>query len=133
MQYFKKVKENQEVFGLVFGHGKVCTVFGDGHFTFEVEYDNGHTVPYTPEGIPAWSGKLDFQTVYYKDDIDLMDHDITAANGEILTPKKIIKLRIKNKLEIKCPSGIWQSVSKCPSYIMEDYLESGKFNLFRKK
>jgi hypothetical protein len=129
--YFSDVKEGEEVFGLIFGHGKVPTVFGDGHYTFEVMYDNDYTVPYTEDGIPGWSNRVDGQTVFYKSDIDLMELDFSPSE-EVLTPKKIIKLRVKNKLEIKCPSGIWQDVRNCPSYIMEDYLENGKLHLFRK-
>lgn len=130
--YFNNVEEGQEVFGLIFGHGRVATVFGDGHYTFEVMYDNNYTVPYTEDGIPGWSNRVGGQTVFYKDDIDLYEFDFTPSE-EGLTPKKIIKLRIKDKLEIKCPSGIWQDVKNCPSYIMEDYLENGKLHLFRKK
>jgi len=129
--YFRKVKEGQEVFGLVFGPGVVANAWGDGYYTFEVEYANGFTVPYTSDGVPGWSGQLDYQTVFYKDDIDMIDHDF-APTDEILSVKKIIKLRAKGKLEVKCPSGFWKPVGKCPSYITEDYLEEGKFHLFRK-
>jgi len=131
MSYFKNVQEGDEVFGLVFGKGVVTSVWGEGHYTFEVEYENGSFVPYTEDGIPGWSGNLDFQTVFYADDINISDLDFTPAD-EILTPKKIIKLRNKKKLEIRCPSGIWQPVDKCPGYVMEYYLEEGKFYLFRK-
>ena len=130
--YFDKVKEGEEVFGLIFGHGVVATAFGAGHYTFEVLYDNGYTVPYTDEGIPGWSNKVGGQTAFYKDDIDLMDLDFSPTE-EVLTPKKIIKLKIKKKLEIKCPSGIWQEITNCPSYVIEEYLENAKFHLFRKK
>ncbi len=129
--YFSEVKEGDKVFGLVFGPGVVNAVWGDGHYTFEVSYENGYNVPYTDEGIPGWSGMLDFQTVYNARDIDLMDHDF-APSEETLSVKKIIKLRTKNKLEVKCPSGLWQPVGKCPSYVTEDYLEAGKLHLFRK-
>jgi hypothetical protein len=129
--YFHKVKKDQEIFGLVFGHGTVKNVWGDGHYKFEVEFDNGFTVPYTEDGIPGWSGKLDFQTIYYKEDIDVMSLDF-APTDKVLSAKKIIKLRAKGKLEVKCPSGLWQPVGKCPSYVTEQYLEDGKLHLFRK-
>ena len=128
--YFKKVKEGQEVFGLVFGHGVVNRVQEDCFYSFFVEFDNGFEVPYTPEGYPAW-GNLSFQTVFYKEDIDLMEMDFSPSD-KLLTPKKIIKLRAKNKLEVKCPSGIWQPVDKCPSYVTERYLEDNKLSYFRK-
>jgi hypothetical protein len=129
--YFKKVKEGDEVFGLVFGPGKVKNVWKDSYYSFEVEFSNSHTVPYTEDGIPAWSGKLDFQTVFYKEDIDVTTLDISPSD-KILSVKKIIKLRSKNKLEVRCPSGIWQPVNKCPGYVAEEYLENKKFHLFRK-
>jgi len=131
MSYFKKVKVNDKIFGLVFGPGKVKTVFGEGHYTFEVEFKNGYTVPYTEDGIPGWGSKLDFQTIFYKNDIDIFEYDFTPTE-EILSAKKIISLRLKKKLEIRCPSGLWQPSYKCPSDILEDYLESGKLHLFRK-
>ena len=129
--YFKNVKVGQEVYGLVFGPGKVSSVWGDGHYMFEVTYANNHTVPYTEEGIPGWSAKLDFQTVYYKKDIDITTLDISPS-AKTLSVKKIIKLRLKDQLEIKCPSGIWHSIKNCPGYVMEDYLENDQRHLFRK-
>ena len=131
-KYFKKVKENDEVFGLVFGHGIVTSVWNDSHYTFEVTFDNGYSVPYTPEGIPGWNIRLEHQTVFYKDDIDLMSIDFSPVD-EVLSPKKIIKLRNKNKLEVRCPSGLWIKMSECPQYVIEEYLEDGKLHLFRKE
>jgi hypothetical protein len=129
--YFKNVEEGDKIFGLVFGKGKVANVWGDGYYTFEIEYDNGYTVPYTPDGVPGWSGKLDYQTVFYTEDIDLMNLDIAPAE-KVLSVKKIIKLRDKGKLEIRCPSGIWTQTEFCPGYVMEEYLENNKLHLFRK-
>lgn len=131
MSYFKKVKVGKEVFGLVFGYGIVSSVWEDGFYKFEVEYNNSHVVPYTEDGVPGWSNKLDYQTLFYKDDIDLMDVDF-APTDEILSAKKIIKLRSKNKLEVKCPSGLWQPTNMCPDYVTEEYLEANKLYLFRK-
>ena len=132
MVYFNKVKEGQEVFGLIFGRGIVRSVWKDSFYTFEVQYENGQTVPYTPEGSPAWCNNLDYQTVFYKKDIDLEDLDFSVTN-EILSVKKIIKLRMKKKLEVKCPSGVWKLVDDCPRFITEENLENNRFDLFRKK
>ena len=130
--YFKNVKKNDEVFGLVYGKGIVRNVWNNSYYKFEVEYENGQVVPYTEEGNPGWNtDKLNFQTVFYKMDIDLLNYDFSPSE-KILSPKKIIKLRNMNKLEIKCPSGIWRDIKKCPLSIMEDYLEENKLHLFRK-
>lgn len=130
--YFRNVKEGDKVFGLVFGAGVVSSVWGDGYYTFEVEFLNSFTVPYTPEGFPGWNtGKLGFQTVFYKEDIDLMEYDF-APIYKVLSAKKIIKLRDKKKLEAKCPSGLWANISQCPGSLIEEYLEEGKLHLFRK-
>ena len=130
MSYFKNVEVNDKVFGLVFGKGKVTSVWEDSFYSFEVTYDNAQRVPYTIDGVPAWIN-TDHQTVFYKKDIDLMDLDITSATKK-MSPKKIIKLRDKKKLDIKCPSGIWQKLGDCPSYVMENYLENELFHMFRK-
>jgi hypothetical protein len=129
--YFANVSEGDAIFGLVFGPGKVATVWGDGHYNFEVIFENNYTVPYSLDGIPGWSNNLDFQTIYFADDINVMDYDF-APSEDTLSPKKIIKLRLKDKLEVKCPSGLWQDVNNCPGYIAQDYLEAGKLHLFRK-
>jgi len=111
----------------------VFNAWGDGYYTFEVEYENNHVVPYTTEGYPAWNtGKLDFQTVFYKEDIDSFNYDISGVTNKNITPKKIIKLRLKSKLLVKCPSGIWMNSTKCPSQVMEQYLEDGMLNMFKK-
>lgn len=130
--YFKKVKEGQEVFGLVFGPGEVTSVWENSYYSFEVMYKTGDVVPYTPEGVPAWNIELDFQTVYYKKDIDVFELDM-GVNCDILTPKKIIKLRDKKQLLVKCPSGLWQNIDHCPIHISQRYLEENKFHLFKKQ
>ena len=130
-QYFQDVKEGDAIFGLVFGPGRVATVWGDGHYNFEVLFENDYTVPYSLDGIPGWSNNLDFQTIYYAKDIDIMELDFTPSE-DTLTAKKIIKLRLKDNLEVKCPSGIWHSINNCPNYVAQDYLEAGKLHLFRK-
>ena len=131
--YFSSVAEGDEIFGLVFGHGVVQSVWGPGHYEFEVQFDNSSTVAYTKEGYPSWgSGKLDFQTIYYKKDVDIFEYDISPNEQELLTPIQIIKLRLKKKLLVRCPSGLWQPVEKCPGYIAEDYLENNQLHLFKK-
>lgn len=131
MPYFKKVKENDLVYGLVFGLGKVVKVFEDGHYKFMVEFTNGHQVPYTEDGVPGW-GKFKQQTLYYKDEIELSDYDFSATT-KILSIKKIIKLREKKKLEIRLPSGIWCDCGKCVKDYMDEMLENEMYHLFRKK
>jgi len=129
--YFKKVKKKDKVYGLVFGRGKVKEVFDDGHYKFMVEFKNGYEVPYTIDGIPGW-GKFKEQTLFYKDDIDLSSYDFSATT-KLLSVKKIIKLREKDKLEIRLPSGVWSDCKKCVKSYMEDMLELENYHLFRKK
>lgn len=132
-EYFNKVKVGDNIFGLLFGKGKVANVWGEGYYTFEVEYEsNGQVVPYTPDGIPAWSNNLELQTAFYEKDINLMDYDFSTCE-KLLSIKKIIKLRSQKKLEIKSPSGLWRKVEDSPSYLVEDYLSIGKLHLFRKE
>lgn len=130
--YFSKVKKGDKVFGLVFGPGEVSRVWeADSYYTFEVEFSNGYKVPYTNDGTPGWSLNVDSQTLFYKNDIDLMDMDFSPAE-KVLSVKKIIKLRDKHNLEVRCPSGLWQKVNECPYKFVEEYLEKGKLFLFRK-
>jgi hypothetical protein len=130
---FEDPKVRDEVFGLVYGKGVISSVWPNSHYSFEVEYENGSFVPYTEEGYPAWNvGKDNFRTIFYKKDIDLYNLDFSPTE-KVLSAKKIIKLREVKKLEIRCPSGIWQSIEKCPSSLVEEYLVENKFYLFRKK
>ena len=96
-----------------------------------VSFKNGYEVPYTEDGIPGW-GNFKKQTIFYKKDIDLTNVDFTPAQ-KILTPKKIIKLREKKKLQVRLPSGIWTDCAKCVKNYVEEMLEKEKFHLFRKK
>jgi len=131
MSYFEKVQKDNKVFGLVFGLGTVTTVFDDGHYKLMVTFENDYEVPYTDDGIPGW-GKFKEQTLFYKNDIDLTEYDFTPID-KILTPKKIIKLREKKKLEVRLPSGIWQKVNKKVKKYVEELLEEQKYHFFRKK
>ncbi|MEA2017671.1 MAG: hypothetical protein U9N59_04415 [Campylobacterota bacterium] len=131
MSYFKKVKKGDKVFGLVFGLGTIREVFDDGHYKLIADFNDDHEIPYTDDGIPGW-GKFKDQTLFYKDDIDLTDFDFTAID-KILSPKKIIKYREKNKLEVRLPSGIWHICNKRVKEYTQELLEKEKFHLFRKK
>jgi hypothetical protein len=134
---FEKVKIGDEVYGTVYGSGIVVNVFKNSHYTFEVEYTNketndGQIVNYTVEGIPSWGAKIGEQTVFYKTEIDLMEYDFEPTE-KVLTPKDILTLKIKNELEIRCPSGIWMDVFKCNKEVFESYVMNEKFHLFRTK
>lgn len=129
--YFNKVEIGDSVFGLVYGPGTVSKIMVDGFYEFMVTYKNGYEVPYCRSGIPGW-GSLDIQTVFYKTDIDLATLDLTPSD-KVLDPKKIIKLRSKGKLMAKMPSGVWMNIKEVPGSIIEKYLESEKFHLFKKE
>lgn len=129
--YFHKVKIGRKVYGLIFGLGKVTDVFDDAHYKFIVKFKNGYEVPYTEDGIPGWGNFRD-QTLFYKKDIDLSSYDFTAIS-KILSIKKIIKLKEKNKLQIRLPSGIWIDCSGCVDDYLEQMLEKENYHLFRKK
>jgi hypothetical protein len=130
MAYFDDVKVKDKVYGLVFGKGKVTQVFDDSHYKMMVKFKNGYEVPYTEDGVPGW-GNFKKQTLYYKEDIDLTDVDFSPVT-KVLSPKKIIKLREKKKLEVRLPSGIWTECTKCVTGYVEDMLEAENFHLFRK-
>ncbi len=130
MSYFKKVKVKDKVYGLVFGPGKVIEVFDDSYYKIMVSFKNGYEVPYTEDGVPGW-GNFKKQTLFYKKDIDLTDVDFGPIT-KVLSPKKIIKLREKKKLEVRLPSGIWTECSKCVKEYIEEMLEAEKYHMFRK-
>ena len=131
MSYFKKVKEGDKVFGLIFGLGTIKSVFDDSHYKLMVDFNDGeYEIPYTDEGIPGW-GKFKEQTLFYKEDIDLTEFDFSAIE-KILTPKKIIKFREKKRLEVRLPSGIWHICNKRVRKYTEEMLEKENLHLFRK-
>lgn len=131
MAYFDDVKVKDKVYGLVFGPGKVTTVFEDSYYKMMVKFKNGYEVPYNEDGIPGW-GNFKKQTCYYKHDVDLTDVDFSPVT-KVLSPKKIIKLREKKRLEVRLPSGIWTECSQCVVGYIEDMLEAENYHLFRKK
>lgn len=130
MAYFDKVKVGDKLYGMVFGAGKVSQVFEDSHYKMMVRFKNGYEVPYTDDGIPGW-GTFRKQTIFYKDHIDLTEVDFTPVK-KVLSPKKIIKLREKKKLEVRLPSGIWAKCSKSIKAYVEEMLEAERYHLFRK-
>ncbi len=125
------VKLNKKVFGPVFGPGEITSVWEDSYFSFEVTYKTGDVIAYTAEGIPSWNTDLEERTVYSKEEIDIFDLDMAPSNGK-LSAKKIIKLKMKGDLEIKCPSGIWRQADECPQNIVLFYMKDGLYHLFRK-
>ncbi len=130
MSYFKKVKKDDKVFGLIFGLGKVIEVFDNSHYKIMVEFENNYEIPYTEDGVPGW-GKFKDQTLFYKEDIDLTEFDFTAIE-KVLSPKKIIKYMDKKKLEVRLPSGVWHKCNKKVKNYVEEELEKENYHLFRK-
>ena len=131
MGYFKKAKTGRKVYDLIFGKGKIVEVYDDSHYLLMVEFKNDYQVAYTDEGIPNW-GNFKDQTLFYKKDIDLTSEDFSPVK-KILPSKKIIKLRDKNKLEVRLPSGIWKSTKRADEDYIEKLLKKEKYHFFRKK
>ena len=143
LQQIKDAAIGFPVFGTVYGNGKKSRQHGqdnESYYAFEIEYENGYIVPYKQDGSPGWSGKLDFRTVFTTDEISahILASDITPAKT-ILEPVDIIANRVSGTLMVRCPSGLWKLYSddndktECPKHIVEDYLESGLFHLFKIK
>jgi hypothetical protein len=131
MAYFDKAKPGKKVYDLIFGKGKIVEVYDNSHYALMVEFKNDYQVAYTDEGMPNW-GNFKDQTLFYKKDIDLTSEDFSPTT-KILSAKKIIKLREKNKLEVRLPSGIWSSIKKADESYVDKLLEKEKYHLFRKK
>lgn len=132
---FKDIKpgDEKELFGTIYGNPVKITLLGGTYF-FQVEYENGQTVPYTIDGIPSWNmyGN-DIQTIFYKKDLDLFDYDFSPINDDELTIKKIAKCKMKEKLEVKVDSGLWFFYRDVPEDLIEEYIIKGKFTRFREK
>lgn len=131
MGYFKKAKTERKVYDLIFGKGKIVEVYEESHYLLMVEFKNDYQVAYTDEGIPNW-GNFKYQTLFYKKDIDLTSEDFSPVK-KILPSKKIIKLRDKNKLEVRLPSGIWKSTKRVDEDYIEKLLKKENYHFFRKK
>ncbi|MBW6489272.1 hypothetical protein [Sulfurimonas sp.] len=121
MVYFEDAKVGDNIYDLVFGAGKIAKIFDNSHYKIMVDFKNGYEVPYTEDGIPGW-GNFKKQTLFHKNDVDLTDVDFSPVS-KLLSAKKIIKLREKDRLQVRFPSGVWKNVKKAePSYV-EDLLE----------
>ena len=131
MAYFDNAKVGDKVYGLVFGAGEIEQIFENSHYKVMVSFKNGYEVPYTEDGIPGW-GNFKKQTLYYKNDIDLTDVDFSPVS-KVLSVKKIIKLKEKDRLQVRLPSGVWKRVKKAEESYVEDLLEREKYHMFRKK
>lgn len=131
MAYFKKAKVDRKVFDLIFGKGKIVDIFPDSHYILKIEFKNDYEIFYTDEGIPNW-GNFKNQTLFYKKDIDLTSEDFSPVK-KILSAKKIIKLRDKQKLEVRLPSGLWKSTKRVDNSYVEKLLRKEQYHLFRKK
>jgi len=64
--------------------------------------------------------------------VDLCNEDFSPVD-KVIAPKKIIKLREKKKLEVRCPSGVWMNAKKVDDEYIEKILKKEKYHLFRKK
>ncbi|EFK97315.1 conserved hypothetical protein [sediment metagenome] len=131
MAYFSDAKVGDKVYGLIFGKGKIVDIFPDSYYSIMVEFKNGHEVPYTDDGIPGW-GNFKKQTLFFRDDVDLCNEDFSPVDKP-MSHKKIIKLREKKKLEVRCPSGVWTSAKKVDDEYLEKILKKEKYHLLRKK
>ncbi len=130
MAYFDNAKVGDKVYGLVFGKGKIVAVFEDSFYSIMVEFKNGYEVPYTADGVPGW-GNFKKQTVFYRNDVDLSKEDFSPVL-KVLSEKDIIKLREKDRLEVRLPSGIWKNYKKADPEYVEELLEEDQLHLFRK-
>ncbi len=131
MAYFDNAKAGDKVFGLIFGKGKIVEVFDEHYYSLIVRFKNGYEVPFNKEGVAGW-GNFNKQTLFYLKDIQLDKLDFSPLL-EVLKPKEIQKLRNKNKLEIRVPSGLWVDVKKADQSYVEAMLEKKRYHLFRKK
>lgn len=131
MAYFKKAKVERKVYDIIFGKGKIVEVFDDSHYRFMAEFKNDYQIAYTEEGIPNW-GLFKYQTIFYKKDIDLSKEDFSPVE-KILSAKKIIKFRDKNKLEVRVPSGVWKNAKRVEEEYIEQLCKKELYHLFRKK
>ncbi len=131
MAYFSDAKIGDKVYGLIFGKGKIVDIFPDSYYSIMVEFKNGYEVPYTDDGIPGW-GNFKKQTLFFREDVDLCNEDFSPVDKP-MAYKKIIKLREKKKLEVRCPSGVWTNAKKVDDEYIEKILKKDKYHLFRKK
>jgi len=140
MAYFSKIKLNEEVFSLIYGKGKVSFVLKKelriaGFYALEVTFESNKKINYTVQGYPNWCSKShtnDVQTLFCKHDIDVNEIHFEPIE-ECLDFYKIKKLLKKDKLEMRCPSGIWRATELCPKNLVQELLTEKNTHLFRKK
>lgn len=138
MNYFENVKRGDEVYSVVYGEGKVKFVLNkklrsEGFYMFMVEF-NSDSVYYTEDGIPEWCSDMgNCITIYYKDDLNKPELDFKTHDEDILSKKKIAKLKEQGKLEMRVPTGAWRNVDSCPTKVFLEALRDGRFHLFRKE
>lgn len=135
---FTDIKVGDEMYSVVFGLGEVIFVLAkslrlDGYYVFEVEYNNGQKVHYTEDGKPGWCKDINKcnQTTYYKHEVNFDEVD-TEVKRKVLEKHKIEKYREKNTLEMMSPAGGWIDASLMPDIMVDNAINNGEYNLFRK-
>lgn len=131
MCVIKNMKIGTVVYGIIYGKGSVTDIYDNSFYKFEVTYDNGYIIPYTIEGVPSWGLKHGLQTVFNVEDVNLLDYDI-SPNGDVMSMKKLAKCIKNDRLELRCPSGIWCDLKDVPSTLLEKYAMKGELHLFRR-
>lgn len=140
MRYFKNVKLDDKVYSLIFGQGRVVFVLPkkqrvDGFHMLEVEYMNKQRVHYSEDGVPNWcpmNAAGNCKTLYYMSDVDVSKMNF-EPNTNLLTKKQINKLKDKEKLEMRCPSGLWRNITICPERLVQKAFKKIELHLFRKE
>ena len=137
MAYFDDVELNDEVYSLIYGKGRVKYVLDvklrtTGFYIFQVEFKSAD-IFYTEDGIPEWCSKDgNCQTVYYKGDPEMPELDFQTIDKDLLSRKKILKLKEQGKLEMRVPSGAWMNVNEIPPKVYIYALKHDELYLFRK-
>ncbi len=137
MKYFKNVKLQDKVYSLVFGQGRVKFVLPkkqrvDGFHIMEVEYMDGRRVHYSENGVPNWcpmNGSC--QTLFYMSEMDISKLDFAPVT-ELLNKKQIKKYKEKDRLEMRCPSGLWRNITVCPERLVQQAFQKIELHMFRK-
>lgn len=138
MTKFTDVRVGDEMYSVVFGLGRVVFVLEkalrlDGYYMFEVEYDNGRRTYYTEDGRPGWCKDINkcARTIHYKHEVDFDCLD-TKVEKKILKKHKIDKLRSNDILEMMSPAGGWINAGLMPDIMVDQAINNGEYNLFRK-
>lgn len=138
MNKFKDVKLNDEIYSIVFGLGRVVFVLAkslrlDGYYVFEVKYNNKQKVFYTEDGKPNWcrDTKNCTRTIFYKKEVNFDTLD-TKIETIVLSKNRINELRDSDSLEMMSPAGGWIDANLMPDIMVDNAINAGKYNLFRK-